>query len=220
MTEIKRNQQGHAELNIAICGVGGQGNLLLERVICNSCLKEGYEVKAADTFGAAQRGGSVVSHLRIGNEIKSSLIGKGRCDIVVGLEPGEALRTASSLLRENGVILVNKTPVPPVSVKVGKREYPSFDAVLNLLKRVSPRVMALDATALARKTTGNERSINMVMLGALIGLKILPVTADTVRQAISELTGASAPSNLKAFEEGFQICGKEFAIEFKSCAVA
>lgn len=194
-----------SEINIIISGVGGQGNVLLERVIGMSAIKEGYTVRAADTFGASQRGGSVLSHLRIGSEISSSLIPQGRCHIVLGLEPGEALNTATKFISKNGLVIVNTFPIFPAKVKVGERTYPPIEMILMLLRELTPNVIELDATALARQTTGNERAMNIVLLGVLIGTGILPINRDTARSAIKEMTGRFAQESIQAFEAGFGI---------------
>jgi indolepyruvate ferredoxin oxidoreductase beta subunit len=193
------------EINILISGVGGQGNILLERIIGMSAMKEGYSIKAADTFGAAQRGGSVLSHLRMGSEVHSSLVPQGRCHILLGLEPGEALNTAIKFLGKNGLVIVNTFPIFPAKVKVGEWSYPPIEKILVLLKELTPNVIELDATALSRQTTGNERAMNIVLLGVLIGTGTLPISPDTVRGAIEEMTGKFLRESTQAFEAGFGI---------------
>jgi indolepyruvate ferredoxin oxidoreductase beta subunit len=199
-------------INILISGVGGQGNVLLERIIGLSAIKEGYSVKAADTFGASQRGGSVLSHLRLGSSINSSLVSQGKCHIIVGLEPGEALSAASKFLGQNGLVIVNTSPILPAKVKVGDRAYPSVERILMLLKKLTPNVIELDATLLARQVTGNERATNMVMLGVLIGSGVLPIDPKTARIAIEETTAIFLPESVHAFEVGFEIGKKKQVI--------
>jgi len=193
------------ELNIIICGVGGQGNLLLEKIIGYSALKEGYLVKVADTFGAAQRGGSVASHMRLGSEVSSSLIPQGKCHIILGLEPGETLSAAATFLYKDGLVIVNTPPVFPAKVKAGEWVYPPIQKILELLKELSPNVIDLDATAVARKTAGSERAMNIVMAGVLLGLEALPISASTFREVINQMTGSSASANVQAFDAGLEI---------------
>ena len=193
------------EINILISGVGGQGNVLLERIIGMSAINEGYSIRAADTFGAAQRGGSVLSHLRMGSEVSSSMVPQGRCHILLGLEPGEALNTAVKFLCKNGLVIVNTFPIFPAKVKVGEWTYPPVEKILILLKELTSNVIALDATALARQTTGSEKAMNIVLLGVLTGSAILPIPPDTVRKAIEETTGKFARESIKAFDAGFEI---------------
>lgn len=201
------------EMNILISGVGGQGNVLLERIIGMSAIKEGYSVRAADTYGAAQRGGSVLSHLRLGSEVRSSLVPQGRCHIILGLEPGEALNTATKFLCKNGVVIVNTWPILPAKVKVGEWSYPPFEKILMLLKKLTPNVIELDATALARQVTGNERAMNIILLGVLIGSGILPISLETVREVIEEVTGKFAQESIQAFEAGFEMGKKRQTIQ-------
>jgi indolepyruvate ferredoxin oxidoreductase beta subunit len=193
------------QINILISGVGGQGNVLLERIIGMSAIKEGYSVKAADTFGASQRGGSVLSHLRLGATINSSLVSQGKGHIILGMEPGEALSAASKFLCKNGLVIVNISPILPAKVKVGDSAYPPVEKILMLLKKLTPNVIELDATLLARQVTGNERATNMVMLGVLIGSGILPVGPGTARNAIEETTANFLRESIHAFEVGFEI---------------
>jgi len=201
------------EINILISGVGGQGNILLERIIGVSAIKEGYSIRAADTFGAAQRGGSVLSHLRMGSEVHSSLVPQGRCHILLGLEPGEALNTATKFLFKNGFVIVNTFPIFPPKVKVGEWSYPAIEKILMLLKKLTPNVIELDATALARQVTGNERAMNIVLLGVLMGAGILPIGPDTLRSVIEETTGKFARQSIQAFEAGFHTGEKRQIIQ-------
>ena len=196
------------ELNIIVCGVGGQGNILIERILGISAVQEGYQVRAADTFGAAQRGGSVLSHIRLGTEVTSSLVPQGRCHVVLGLEPGEALRTATNFLGPNGLVIVNLSPVLPVSVKVGESAYPSVGSIRRLMKMVTQNVIELNATALAKKTTGSERAMNIVMTGVLMALDVLPFSPETIKQVLGQTTGGFAEQNIRAFGTGFE-AGKQ-----------
>jgi indolepyruvate ferredoxin oxidoreductase beta subunit len=193
------------ELNIIICGVGGQGNLLLERILGHSAIKEGYPVRSADTFGAAQRGGPVLSHIRLGSEVSSSLVPQGRCHIILGLEPGEALNTAAKFLLKDGLVIVNTVPILPAKVKAGELAYPSLEKILGFLKELTQNVIDLDATALAREKAGNERTMNMVMTGVLMGVDVLPISYNTVREVVRQITGNLARVNLQAFEAGFEV---------------
>lgn len=196
------------ELNIIICGVGGQGNVLIERIIGNSAIKKGYFIRAADTFGAAQRGGTVLSHVRIGSEVSSSLIPQGRCHVILGLEPRDTLDAATKFLIKDGLVIVNTAIITPAKVKTAEWVYPPLETIMGLLKELTPNVIELDATALARKTAGSERSMNFVMMGALLGTGVLPLNPDTVRAEIEQSTGRLAKANIRAFEAGFKI-GKE-----------
>ncbi|UCD77357.1 MAG: indolepyruvate oxidoreductase subunit beta [Desulfobacterales bacterium] len=192
------------QLNILICGVGGQGNVLLEKVLGLSAIHEGQKVRAADTFGASQRGGSVLSHIRLGSGVSSSLVPRGDCDILLGLEPVETLRAAVPFLSEDGLLIFNTAPVPPAKVKAGEVGYPATANIIELLGQLTPNLVDLDATALAKATTGSERAMNMAMAGVLLGLGVLPLSPGTVKDVISKITGAFAAKNVKAFEAGYE----------------
>jgi len=192
-------------LNIIICGVGGQGNVLIEQIIGQSAIAEGYQVRAADTFGAAQRGGSVMSHLRIGHEGSSCLIPAGGCDIILGLEPSEAVRAASTFLIEDGLIIVNTCPILPPKVKMGELSYPSFEVMLDLLRQLTRNIVHLDATSLA-KENATERAMNVVMLGVLMGSGAVPINPSMVKEVMLKRVGTSlAQVNVQAFDAGFEV---------------
>lgn len=202
------------ELNIVIAGVGGQGSLLIEKIIGNSVIRHGYLVRASDTFGIAQRGGSVSSYLRIGSEVSSGLIPQGRGDIVLGLEPREALDAAARFLRRDGLIIVNTAPILPAKVKIGQFAYPPLKVILELAKELTKNVIDLDATALATQITGSERFMNVVLVGVLMGVEILPVSLETVRDVIKQLTRGLAQENSKAFEAGLKIGRERRTVNF------
>ncbi|MEW6262231.1 MAG: indolepyruvate ferredoxin oxidoreductase subunit alpha [Thermodesulfobacteriota bacterium] len=193
------------ELNIGICGVGGQGNILLEKIIGLSAIREGYFVAAADTFGAAQRGGSVLSHIRIGTDIASSLIPERKCQVLIGLEPGETLRTAGVYLDDNGLIIVNTEPVLPAKVKTGEWTYPSIKDILVLLKQITPKIVEVNGATLAVKAAGSEKALNMVMAGVFAGLGVGPFRTETIEEAIRDTSGKNVEKNIKAFRSGFRI---------------
>jgi indolepyruvate ferredoxin oxidoreductase beta subunit len=193
-----------SELNVLICGVGGQGNLLLERIIGRCCVREGLAVRAADTFGAAQRGGSVMSHLRMGTEVSSSLIAKKRCQILVGLEPGEALKVSEEYLAPQGLCLVNTAPILPPAVKAGNAYYPPVSEIIDALKGITAYIVTVEATALAEKHAATPRAMNVVMLGVLAGLGQLPLRTTHLEEVIKETTGRLAELNLKAFRAGLE----------------
>lgn len=192
-------------MNIIICGVGGQGNVLLEKIIGLSAIREGHNVRAADTFGASQRGGSVISHIRLGTSMRSSLVPRGDCDILIGLEPVETLRTAVPFLKENGMLIFNTAPIPPAKVKAGEVVYPSTANIKKLLKQITFNLVDLDASALTKRTTGSERAMNMTMAGVLLGIGALPLNPETLKNVISKRTGTFAEKNIKAFEKGYKV---------------
>ena len=105
-------------MNCLLCGVGGQGTVLASKLLAQAAIDKGISAKTAETIGMAQRGGSVVSHVRIGNEIKAPMIPEGEADIIIGFEPGEVVRNLN-YLKEGGTVVVNTKPVMPTTASLG-----------------------------------------------------------------------------------------------------
>jgi indolepyruvate ferredoxin oxidoreductase beta subunit len=191
------------ELNIVIAGVGGQGNLLASEIISSASVKEGFQVRVADIFGAAQRGGAVTSHIRLGKEVYGPVPPQGSVHILVGFEPVECLRTAN-FLRTDCLAIMNTRPIVPSSVSLGKATYPTLDEITALLEKLVSKVVTLDATSLARKA-GDTLMINLVMVGALAGTGATPIRKETFIEAIKGLVPkGTQENNLTAFNLGFE----------------
>lgn len=187
-----------SECDIVIVGVGGQGVILISDVIGRAAVKVGKPVRGAETHGMAQRGGSVINHTRIGCRY-SPMVPSGGADVLLALEPAEALRFAHFLSRD-GVALVNIKPVLPVTVTTGKASYPSLDDILSPLATVCKDVRAMDATALAKKA-GTAQAMNVVMLGSLS--RYIPLPEDMLMDAISEVVPPKyLDINKRAFDLG------------------
>jgi indolepyruvate ferredoxin oxidoreductase beta subunit len=155
--------------NLFLCGVGGQGILLASEIISSACMKAGYDIKQSEVHGMAQRGGSVVAHLRFGEKVYSPLIEPGGADIVVSFELLEALRYLPYMNRHTRVI-VNTQKILPAPVATGMDTYPP-DVIDQLLQR-GISVLPIDAYAIAR-AAGETRAVNMVLVGALSALLVL-----------------------------------------------
>ncbi len=149
--------------NILLCGVGGQGILLASEILSSALMKEGFDVKQSEVHGMAQRGGSVVAHLRYGEKVYSPLIDLGEADFAVSFELLEALRYLPYYHKESRII-VNTQKILPAPVSMGVEGYPG-DVLEQLLGR-GLSVFPIDAFDLAR-TAGEARAVNMVLLGAL-----------------------------------------------------
>lgn len=173
---VQMEKQG----NILLCGVGGQGILLASEVTSSACMKAGYDVKQSEVHGMAQRGGSVVSHIRFGRKVYSPLIEHGTADLAVSFELLEALRYLPFLSRKSNVI-VNTQKILPAPVATGLEAYPSD--VLDQLGRSGLRVFPVDALAIAREV-GEARAVNMVLVGALASF--LPIDKRFFLQVIDE----------------------------------
>jgi indolepyruvate ferredoxin oxidoreductase beta subunit len=187
-----------SECDIVIVGVGGQGVILISDVIGRAAVKAGKPVRGAETHGMAQRGGSVVNHTRIGCRY-SPMVPTGGADVLLALEPAEALRFAHFLSRD-GIALINTNPVLPVTVTTGKASYPSLDEIISPLAEVCKDVRAMDATALA-KEAGTAQAMNVVMLGSLS--RYIPLPEDMLIDAISEVVPPKyLDINKRAFDLG------------------
>ncbi len=189
-------------LNISLVGVGGQGTLLASEILCRVALLTGRDVKKSEVHGMAQRGGSVVSQVRIGDKVLSPLIATGATDFLVAFEELEALRFAH-FLRPGGVALVNEQEIRPVTVSTGQAEWP--EDLPERLRSVFPRLVPVPGLAIAT-TLGNVRVVNVVMIGALASH--LPIEERIWRESISALVPPKVLDlNLKAFEAGQALRG-------------
>jgi indolepyruvate ferredoxin oxidoreductase beta subunit len=191
------------EFNIVIAGIGGQGNLLISEIVATAAVRAGQKVRVGETFGAAQRGGPVASYIRIGSEVYSPILSPRTADLIVGLEPLEALRNAVRFLRQGGTVILNTRPIIPTEVSMGINRYPPIQEILDALKRVGAgRVISFDATAEAEKL-GMALVMNVIMLGAVAGSGVLPFPTEILREVIAErLAGPLLDLNIRAFETG------------------
>ena len=184
---------------IVFVGVGGQGNLLATRLLGEACLSAGIPAVVSEIHGMAQRGGIVESALVIG--ARSPIVSRGEADVLIGFEPLETLR-ALNKCNKNTVVITNTHPLPPFTVTIGQGVYPDIDKALDLIRDNVCSLIGLDGDKLAART-GNPLSLNMVMLGALIGSKIIPLDEDILKQTIAKTTKQTfLESNLKAFDLG------------------
>lgn len=149
--------------NILICGVGGQGTVLAAKVLSQAAISGGQRVLSAETIGMAQRGGSVVSHVRIGQDVYSPLITKGQADIIISFEAAEAVRNAE-YLKKGGVVIVNRKIVQPTTASLTGKTF-SEETMIEYLNQVASQVITVD-TEVACKELGSTKVVNMVLLGA------------------------------------------------------
>jgi len=187
------------KMDILITGVGGQGVVLASDIIGETALAAGFDVKKTDTLGMAQRGGSVVSHVRLAPKVWSPIIKDGEVDLILSFELLEGARW-SHYLRPGGVAIINGYIQPPLSCSLGKETYPTHEDVDASLKRVTENVHFIDANGLAREL-GNERTLNILMLGCFS--VFAPISADIWRESISQrLPEKLRQINLAAFDLG------------------
>jgi indolepyruvate ferredoxin oxidoreductase beta subunit len=185
---------------IVVIGVGGQGNLLATNLLGEAALSLGMPVVASEIHGMAQRGGIVESAVLLG-DISSPIISPGESDVFLSFEPLETLRGLSKCNRKT-VVITNTRSMQPFTAALGQGAYPPLKEILSLIRAKIDNVIAFDGSALAEKA-GNPLSLNMVMLGALIGSETTPISAAEMKETISTSTKkAFLESNLKAFDLG------------------
>lgn len=189
--------KGISDFDLVIAGVGGQGAILASDIIGRAAVREGFSIRAAETHGMAQRGGSVVNHIRIGCEL-GSMIPLGGADVLLALEPSEALRYLD-YLAEDGVVIVNTEPILPVTVTSGLCTYPNIEEIMVSLQG-KRKVIGFNASQLAT-TAGNVQAMNVVMVGAISNY--LPISVDVMRDCVRELVPPKTVDiNVRAFEVG------------------
>lgn len=190
-------------LNIIICGIGGQGNIRMSRMIGKILNGKGYYVNIGETFGAAQRGGAVFSSMRVSKKRNyGPLIPEGQAHLILSLEPLEALRILGKYGNPEVACIVNSQPVWPVGVLAGELEYPDLDQLKDATRKLSRNFWAVDATRLAM-ALGAPIVANIIMLGLLAESNIIPVDIQDVQEEIRNSFPASVVDlNLRALDAG------------------
>ncbi len=189
--------------NVILTGVGGQGNVMASRVLAGMLVDAGYIVTIGETFGMSQRGGSVMSHLRISPKlVRSPQIPRGSADVIIALEPLEALRVLMVYGNPHVHVLANSRPVYPIGVITGELSYPSDEAMKAAFDRLSAASWMIDATSVGLQL-GNPVLSNIVMIGALAKTGLLPFNRGMFEKEIKKtLRSDKCTINLRAFDEG------------------
>lgn len=186
------------KLNIMIVGVGGQGTLLASRILGNVALKKSYDVKVSEVHGMSQRGGSVVTYVKLGEKVYSPIAEKGDVDILLAFEELEALRWVE-YLKDGGMLVVNEQKIDPMPVIMGKARYPQN--ILNKIKEECKNVISVDALRMA-KDCGNIKTVNTVLLGLIA--KHTSIEKEAWLKTIEEVVPQKYRDvNIKAFEAGY-----------------
>ena len=188
MSEIK---------NILLVGVGGQGTILVGKILSNGLLQAGYDVKMSEIHGMAQRGGSVSNQVRYGQEVFSPIIDKGQADILVAFETMEAVRW-SPFLKKGGQLVVNDYCIPSAPILAGAADYP--EGLLDALKAEAPTTV-IKAGDMA-ESLGNIKAMNIVLFGALVKKMADLAAIDWEAQIKANVKPAFVDLNLKAFQAG------------------
>ncbi len=194
--------------NVIITGVGGQGNVMASRVLGNMLSEQGFEVTIGETFGASQRGGSVMSHLRISRQTAwSPQIPKAKAHVVVALEPIEALRVLMVFGNPRTRVLCNTRPIQPVAVICGDAAYPDGTEIRRAIGELTSDARFVDATDAAVRL-GNPILGNIMMIGALAAMGGLPIGRADFKVVISRTMDADkVTANLAAYDMGVDMIG-------------
>ena len=193
-------------LNVIIGGVGGQGNVLMAFLLGGALVTKGFSAGVCDTYGTSQRGGPVASHVRISKKRQyGPLISSGHADVILALEPVEALRLLYQFGSQDTVVITNSRPVYPSDVSSGKATYPEMDELLQAIRKFSAKLTVVDATDEALKMGGSIFT-NIVMLGTLIGADLLPVDRESIAEQLAErFHGAVLDNNVEALDRGIEL---------------
>ncbi len=193
------------EVNVIVSGVGGQGILFATNVLVRTALNKGINFAQSEVHGLAQRYGSIHTEIRFGPKVKSPLILEGTLDLLIAMEPLEAMRQAN-YISERTTIVSNTHIVPPPSAYLERFPIPRIDEIKELLLSLNPKKLIMfDATEIATKKVGDPLVTNSVMLGGASATEILPFSFDDVREVLKSVVPERYRElNLKAFDLGYE----------------
>jgi indolepyruvate ferredoxin oxidoreductase beta subunit len=195
------------DFNVVLAGVGGQGTLLAAEALGIAAVTDGLNVRVSEIHGMAQRGGTVVSTVRIGENVFASTVTEGQADILLGFEPLETLR---NLKYASGttLVLMSTERIAPTELAAKNLRYPDVEEIVRKIRSFTRKIVLVDAPELAKKA-GSNLTQNVVLLGALAGTKLLPLKNESLVLAVKQLVPEKyLDTNMKAFELGFA-CTKE-----------
>lgn len=192
-------------LNLIVCGTGGQGNVLVSRFLARAFAKKGYNATIGETFGMSQRGGAVMSHVRISKKrTYGPLIPDGQGDVIMSLEPMETVRVLGNYGKPGVAVISNVRPVYPMATITGEKDYPDVEEMKRVIREMSARCWFLDATQISLEM-GNPILTNMVMVGALIQANVVSLTKSDIEGLIREnFRGKVAETNIVAANRGMK----------------
>lgn len=204
MIQVGKNQLKNP-YNIIIAGVGGQGNVTASRIL-GRMLVEQFMVTIGETFGASQRGGPVTSHMRVSHDSTwSPQIPHKKADLVIAFEPAEAERVLKVYGNPCTHAVINTRPVYPVGTIMGELEYPSLQTIKDAISIITGHTWFLDATEKALKILHNPILQNIIMLGAVSGLGLLPIDKKKFAKVIPEFFPDRVDINVHAFDIGINM---------------
>jgi indolepyruvate ferredoxin oxidoreductase beta subunit len=189
------------KLDLVFSGIGGQGIVVLSDIFCEAALLDGFDVAKAEVHGMAQRGGSIVAYVRIGDKVEAPLIERGKADVILGFEMLETARVMP-MLKKGGTVVVNTKYIPPNCAVQSSVVLKTPQDLIGLVRKKAVRVHEVDGAGIAEKV-GNPIVVNTVLLGALSALPENPIKKETLEKAIcSRLKPKFHSVNLQAFQLG------------------
>jgi indolepyruvate ferredoxin oxidoreductase beta subunit len=192
-------------LSMIVIGVAGQGNVVTSFLICNALVNEGYRVTFGQSYPGQQRGGSVINYIRISEEIQASpIIPEGRADVIVAMEPVEAMRMLNQYGNPNVITMVNPRAIQAIDTLGLGTKYPSMDTLMQDITALSAKTWVVDATEEARKL-GNPLLANVILVGALVGSGILPLDRKAMEPVLQERFPKAIDINMKALDKGIEL---------------
>jgi indolepyruvate ferredoxin oxidoreductase beta subunit len=203
---MKERMKDSKDFNLVIAGVGGQGILTLANIIAEAALREGYDIKTSELHGLSQRGGPIPCHVRFGKKIYSSIVMEGQADLVMGLEPLEALRVSYYGSKERKTVFVFDTwRIIPSSILTQKEAYPSVKEIENKLKDFSSKAVGLNASEIAKKEAKSVVYTNIYLLGYCVGKKFIPLKKNSIIEGMKAVVPEKYfEMNKKVFELGLK----------------
>jgi indolepyruvate ferredoxin oxidoreductase beta subunit len=195
------------EFNVVLAGVGGQGILLAAEILGTAAVKEGLNVRVSEIHGMAQRGGAVVSTVRIGEKVFAPTVLEGQADVLLGFEPFETLRNLK-FASEKTLVIMSEEKIPPTELTAKMMPYPSLKEVEEKIYSFTENLIIVDAPRLAKKA-GSTLTQNVVLLGVLAATGKVPIKTESILDALGELIPAKfLDVNVKAFRLGYDFVKK------------
>jgi indolepyruvate ferredoxin oxidoreductase, beta subunit len=191
------------EFSIVLCGVGGQGTILASKILAQTAIRKGINCRVGETHGMSQRGGSVISHFRIGEDVEGAITPLGHGQLMLAFEPVESLRYIN-YMKSHAMVVLNTNPIIPTSVNAGLATYPSLEKIKETITQYPLAITSFNATEIACKL-GSAIALNMVILGASARMSNFPFEVDEMLKSIEELVKPQfLDLNVKAFKAGYE----------------
>lgn len=191
--------------SLIVIGVAGQGNVVTSFLICNALVNEGYRVTFGQSYPAQQRGGPVINYIRVSKDIQASpIIPEGRADVIVAMEPVEAMRMLDQYGNPDVITMVNPRPIQAIDTTGTGTKYPSMDKLMADIEALSAKTWVVDATEEAQKL-GNSIMANVILVGALVGSGVLPLDRKTMEPVLRERFPNALDINMKALDRGIEL---------------